>query len=80
MQTGVGFREAGAPAAWCRTLWAFPYAWLSELWSGSRSGQALKATVTGVRLGKRIMHFDSSHTDASLALKAADPGSALRVS
>jgi dihydroflavonol-4-reductase len=48
---------------------ALSYAWLSELWSDHVSGLTPKATVTGVRLGKRIMHFDSSHTDAELGFR-----------
>ena len=31
--------------------------------------------MTGVRLGRRIMHFDSSQTDAELGFQTApDPG------
>jgi dihydroflavonol-4-reductase len=47
---------------------ALSFAWLSELWARQVTGVSPKATVTGVRLGRRIMHFDSSHTDAELAL------------
>jgi dihydroflavonol-4-reductase len=47
---------------------ALSYAWLSELWAGQVTGVSPRATVTGVRLGRRIMHFDSSQTDAELGL------------
>jgi dihydroflavonol-4-reductase len=47
---------------------ALSYAWCSELWSDWVSGKSPKATITGVRLGKRIMHFDSRHTDSELGL------------
>jgi dihydroflavonol-4-reductase len=48
---------------------ALSYAWLSELWADQVTGHSPKATVTGVRLGKRIMHFDSSRTDDELGLR-----------
>jgi len=54
--------------------WHVPYpvglafAWLSELYADHFSGRAPQATVTGVRLGKRIMHFDSSRSLAAIGL------------
>jgi hopanoid-associated sugar epimerase len=45
---------------------ALSFAWLSELWADRVSGRSPKATLTGVRLGRRIMHFDTSSTDAEL--------------
>jgi len=54
--------------------WRVPYsmglvvAWLSELYADHVSGRAPQATVTGVRLGKRIMHFDSSRSLTEIGL------------
>jgi dihydroflavonol-4-reductase len=48
---------------------ALSYAWLSELWADRVSGLSPKATITGVRLGRRIMHFDTVHTDSELSLR-----------
>jgi dihydroflavonol-4-reductase len=54
--------------------WRVPYvaglavAWISEFWSDHVSGLTPKATVTGVRLARRIMHFDASRTQAELGL------------
>jgi dihydroflavonol-4-reductase len=47
---------------------ALSYAWLSELWADHVTGRSPRATVTGVRLARRTMHFDSTHTDAELGL------------
>jgi dihydroflavonol-4-reductase len=55
--------------------WRVPYqvglavAWLCEFHADHFSGRAPKATLTGVRLGKRIMHFDSSRSLAELGLE-----------
>ncbi len=55
--------------------WRIPYAvalsfaWMSEVWANRVTGRSPKATLTGVRLGKRIMHFDSSRTAAELGLQ-----------
>jgi dihydroflavonol-4-reductase len=55
--------------------WRVPYpvglafAWLSELWADHVSGLTPKATVTGVRLTRRTMHFDASRSLEALALK-----------
>ncbi|WP_165249191.1 NAD-dependent epimerase/dehydratase family protein [Paludisphaera soli] len=48
--------------------WRVPYgvglafAYLSELWANQVSGVAPRASVTGLRLTRRIMHFDASRT------------------
>jgi dihydroflavonol-4-reductase len=55
--------------------WRVPYsmgiavAWFSELVADHLTGKAPKATVTGVRLAKRTMHFDSSRSLAELGLQ-----------
>lgn len=41
---------------------------LSEFWSDHLSGRAPQATVTGVRLTRRTMHFDSSKSLGELGL------------
>jgi dihydroflavonol-4-reductase len=54
--------------------WRVPYAaglavaYISEFWSDHISGRTPKATVTGVRLARRIMHFDTSRSRAELGL------------
>jgi dihydroflavonol-4-reductase len=55
--------------------WRIPYpvglavAWLSEFWADSFTGRMPMATLTGIRLAQRIMHFDSSRSLAELGLK-----------
>jgi len=55
--------------------WRVPYsvgvavAWLSELLADHLTGKAPRATLTGVRLAKRIMHFDSSWSLGELGLR-----------
>ena len=55
--------------------WRVPYflgigvAWSSELIADHFTGRAPKATLTGVRLAKRTMHFDSSRSLAELGLR-----------
>jgi dihydroflavonol-4-reductase len=44
-------------------------AYLSEFWADHVSGQPPKATVTGVRLARRIMHFDPSRSLAELEIR-----------
>ena len=44
-------------------------AWVSELIADHLTGRAPKATLTGVRLAKRIMHFDASRSLAELGLE-----------
>ena len=41
---------------------------VSELWADRVSGQSPKATVTGVRLARRMMHFDPSRSHAELGI------------
>jgi dihydroflavonol-4-reductase len=54
--------------------WKVPYglglavAHVSELWADHVSGRAPRATVTGVRLARRIMHFDPSRSLAEIGL------------
>ena len=54
--------------------WRVPYAaavtvaYISEIWSDYISGSPPKATVTGVRLARRIMHFDPSRSLTELGL------------
>jgi dihydroflavonol-4-reductase len=54
---------------------AIPYwaglgvAHVSELWADWVSGSHPRATITGVRLARRIMHFNSSRTLAELGLE-----------
>jgi dihydroflavonol-4-reductase len=54
--------------------WRVPYpvglaaAYLNEFWADHVSGQPPEATVTGVRLARRLMHFDHSDSLAGLGL------------
>ena len=54
--------------------WRVPYAvgpavaYASEAWADWISGQPPKATVTGVRLTRRTMHFDAGPSLAALGL------------
>jgi dihydroflavonol-4-reductase len=54
--------------------WRVPYpialcvAWFSELWADHITHQPPRATLTGVRLARRIMHFDTSRSLQSLEL------------
>ncbi len=47
---------------------ALGIAWLSEFWADWMTGRSPKATVTGVRLARRIMHFDSTRSLAEIGL------------
>lgn len=47
---------------------ALGVAWLSEFWADFGTGRAPKATVTGVRLARRIMHFDATRSLAEIGL------------
>jgi dihydroflavonol-4-reductase len=55
--------------------WRVPYsigiaaAWFSEFFADHFTGRAPKATLTGVRLAKRIMHFDPSRSLLELGLQ-----------
>ncbi|MGP0063017.1 MAG: NAD-dependent epimerase/dehydratase family protein [Isosphaeraceae bacterium] len=44
------------------------FAVMSEFWADHVTGQSPKATVTGLRLGRRTMHFDVSNSLAELGL------------
>jgi dihydroflavonol-4-reductase len=48
---------------------AIGFAWLSELWADHVTGRPPKATMTGVRLARRIMHFDSTRSLAEIGLQ-----------
>lgn len=54
--------------------WTVPYpvglatAWVSEFWANRVSGRMPKATVTGLRLTRRLMHFDSRRSLVELGL------------
>lgn len=50
--------------------WAsLAFARMSEVWADLVTGVHPRATVTGVRLARRIMHFDTSRTHAELGLE-----------
>lgn len=55
--------------------WRVPYpvglafAYLSEFWADYLTGKTPKASVTGVRLTRRKMHFDGSRSQSALGLK-----------
>jgi dihydroflavonol-4-reductase len=55
--------------------WRVPYpvglavAALSELWADAVTGRTPKATLTGLRLARRILHFDSSVSRAEIGLQ-----------
>jgi len=63
--------EIGQPAP----RWKVPYAaaltvaWFSELWATHVTGVMPMATVTGVRLTRRSMHFDASASATELGLE-----------
>ncbi|MFO0958085.1 MAG: NAD-dependent epimerase/dehydratase family protein [Isosphaeraceae bacterium] len=42
---------------------------VSEIWADRVTGRLPRATITGVRLARRIMHFDPSKTRAELGLE-----------
>jgi dihydroflavonol-4-reductase len=54
--------------------WRVPYAFglaiahVSEFWADHVTGQAPRASVTGVRLARRVMHFDPSRSLSELGL------------
>ena len=64
-------QEIGRP----KPGWRVPYlvalmvAWFSERWADYVSGRMPMATLTGVRLTRRCMHFDPSASLAELGLK-----------
>jgi dihydroflavonol-4-reductase len=55
--------------------WSVPYplalaaAHASEAWSNLVSGRPPKASVTGVKLARRLMHFDARRSLAELGLE-----------
>jgi dihydroflavonol-4-reductase len=61
--TGVAVPRVRVP--YCVALGV---AWLSEFWADYISGRSPKATVTGVRLARRIMHFDTRRSLAEIGL------------
>ena len=64
-------RLTGVPAP----RWQVPYpvglavAAISELWANQVTGRMPRASLTGLRLARRLMHFDSSRTLEELGLK-----------
>jgi dihydroflavonol-4-reductase len=48
---------------------ALGYAYFSEFWSDHVTGRSPQATITGVRLTRRTMHFDASRSLAELGLR-----------
>jgi dihydroflavonol-4-reductase len=67
---GILSKMTGVPVP----RWRVPYsvglgfAWLSEFWADHVSGQTPKATLAGVRLTRRTMHFDASRSLKALGL------------
>jgi dihydroflavonol-4-reductase len=61
----------GAPVPRFRVPYpvALGVAWLSEFWADHVTGRSPRATVTGVRLARRIMHFDVVRSLAEIGLK-----------
>ncbi|WP_406695161.1 NAD-dependent epimerase/dehydratase family protein [Singulisphaera sp. Ch08] len=68
---GILSEQTGVPVP----RWRVPYplglavAHFSEFWADHVSGRTPKATVTGVKLTQRTMHFDASRSLAALGLK-----------
>ena len=64
-------RLTGVPAP----RWKVPHpiglavAWINEAWADHVSGRMPMATVTGLRLARRLMHFDPSRSLAELGLQ-----------
>ncbi len=48
---------------------ALGVAWLSEFWADHVTGRCPRATVTGVRLARRIMHFEVARSLAEVGLE-----------
>ncbi|MGO9919239.1 MAG: NAD-dependent epimerase/dehydratase family protein [Isosphaeraceae bacterium] len=48
---------------------ALGVAWLSEFWADHVTGRSPRATVTGVRLARRIMHFDVARSLTEVGLR-----------
>ena len=68
---GMLGKETGrsAPSIKIPYMFALGYAWLSEKWSDYITGRMPLATVTGVRLARRNMHFDPSFSLRELGLQ-----------
>lgn len=68
---GILGNEVGRPTP----RWTVPYrlaltvAWFNEWWADHVSGQMPMATVTGVKLARRCMHFDPAASLTELGLK-----------
>lgn len=45
------------------------FAYLSEFWADHVTGRSPKATVTGLRLGRRTMHFDTANSLMAIGLR-----------
>jgi dihydroflavonol-4-reductase len=60
----------GIPVPRCRVPYAaaLAIAWFSEIYADHVTGRVPKATITGVRLARRTLHFDSSRSLAQLGL------------
>ena len=63
-------KEVNRPAPKYTVPYALAYAvaWISEIWARYVSGQMPLATVTGVRLTQRSMHFDPALTREELGI------------
>ena len=61
----------GVPVPRIRVPYAFglAVAGMSEIWADRVSGKMPKATLTGVRLARRLMHFDPSRTLDEIGLR-----------
>jgi dihydroflavonol-4-reductase len=62
--TGVGLPKRRIPYPV-----ALGFAFFSEFWADRVTGKSPQATVTGVRLTRRTMHFDASRSLAELGLR-----------
>ena len=62
--------STGVPVPGRRVPYAFglAFAHLSEAWADLVTGKSPKATITGLRLARRIMHFDSRKSLDELGL------------
>lgn len=68
---GILSELSGAPVPRQRVPYAvgLAAAYVSEFWADHVSGQTPKATVTGVRLTRRTMHFDATRSLGELGLR-----------
>ena len=74
---GVLSELTGVPAPRCRVPYVvgLAVAYVSEFWADHVTGRPPRATVTGVRLARRTMHFDPSRSLAELGLRPAPSAS-----